>query len=65
MANKPKSGQQVVKEFFTEIRNIEGVDKKTVELLASLYEKDKLTDTHIQNGLEELLKDELGDEGID
>lgn len=49
-----KSGKEVIDEFFSEILNIEGVDDKTVELLVQLYGDDKLTDTNIQNGLEEL-----------
>lgn len=49
-----KSGKEVIDEFFSEILNIEGVDEKTVEMLVQLYGDDKLTDTNIQNGLEEL-----------
>ncbi|MCH8048496.1 hypothetical protein IIC44_00120 [Patescibacteria group bacterium] len=39
--------------------NIEGVDKKTVEKLTSLYSEGKLTDTNIQNVMEKILQEEL------
>lgn len=55
MSNEIKSGRQVVDEFFAEIMNIEGVDKKTVEKLTSLYKEGKLTDTNIENTMSELL----------
>lgn len=54
-----KSGKQVIDEFFSEIMNIEGLDEKTIKKLASLYNEGKLTDTNIQNAMEELLQDEL------
>ena len=59
MSDEIKSGKQVIDEFFAEIMNIEGVDKKTVEKLISLYSKGKLTDTNIQNAMEQLLQEEL------
>lgn len=54
MEEKIKSGKEVIDEFFSEILNIEGVDEKTVEMLVKLYGDEKLTDTNIQNELEEL-----------
>ncbi|WP_019037711.1 hypothetical protein [Psychroflexus tropicus] len=54
MEQKIKSGKEVIDEFFSEILNIEGVDEKTVEMLVKLYSDDKLTDTNIQNELDEL-----------
>ena len=59
MSNEPKSGKEVLNEFFTEIVNIEGVDEKTVKKLVSLYSEKKLTDTNIQNAMEQLLQEEL------
>jgi len=59
MSNKIKSGKNVIDEFFAEIMNIEGVDKRTVEKLTSLYSEGKLTDTNIQNAMEQLLQEEL------
>jgi len=59
MTDKIKSGKEVIDEFFAEIMNIEGVDKKTVEKLTSLYSEGKLTDINIQNAMEQLLQEEL------
>ena len=59
MSDGIKSGKEVIDEFFAEIMNIEGVDKKTVEKLTSLYSEGKLTDTNIQNVMEKLLQEEL------
>ncbi|KHE90732.1 MAG: hypothetical protein K8F52_07560 [Candidatus Scalindua rubra] len=54
-----KSGKEVIDEFFAEIMNIEGVDKRIVEKLASLYSEGRLTDTNIQNMTEKILQEEL------
>lgn len=59
MGEKIKSGKQVIDEFFAEIMNIEGVDKKTVAKLTSLYDEGKLTDTNIENAMGQLLQEEL------
>ena len=59
MSNETKSGREVIDEFFAEIMNVEGVDEKTVEKLISLYSEEKLTDTNIQNAMEQLLQEEL------
>lgn len=59
MGDITKSGREVIDEFFADIMNIEGVDPKTVEMLISLYSENKLTDTNIQNAMEQLLKEEL------
>jgi hypothetical protein len=59
MSDKIKSGKEVIDEFFAEIMNIEGVDKKTVEKLTSLYSEGKLTDTNIQNVMGQLRQEEL------
>jgi len=59
MSDKIKSGKEVIDEFFAEIMNIEGVDKKIVEKITALYSKGELTDTKIQNALEQLLQEEL------
>ena len=58
MSDETKSGREVIDEFFAEILNIEGVDEKTVEKLISLYSEEKLTDTNIQNAMEQLLQEE-------
>jgi len=59
MSDETKSGREVIDEFFANILNIEGVDEKTVKKLISLYSEEKLTDTNIQNALEQLLQEEL------
>lgn len=59
MSDVIKSGKEVIDEFFAEIIKIEGVDENTVEKLTSLYSEGKLTDTNIQNALEQLLQEEL------
>lgn len=62
MDNKVKSGDQVIEEFFNEIRTIEGTDYKTVSKIISLYEENKLTEKHIQNAMDSLLEEELSAE---
>ena len=59
MSDETKSGREVIDEFFANILNIEGVDEKTVKTLVSLYSEKKLTDTNIQNAMEQLLQEEL------
>lgn len=59
MSDEIKTGKEVIYEFFAEIMNIEGVDKKTVAKLSSLYNEGKLTDTNIQNAIDQLLQEEL------
>jgi hypothetical protein len=59
MSDKIKSGKEVIDEFFSGIYNVKNVDEKTVAVLVSLYDKNKLTDTNIQNALDDLLQKEL------
>lgn len=59
MNDETKSGREVIDEFLVNILNIEGVDEKTVKKLVSLYSEKKLTDTNIQNAMEQLLQEEL------
>lgn len=59
MDKKIRSGKDVIDEFFSEIYNIENVDKKTVDALVTLYSTGKLTDKNIQNVLEGLVQQEL------
>ena len=65
MSDEIKSGKDVIDEFFAEILNIEGVDQKTVEKLVELYGENKLTDSNIQNALEELKQAELNPKAQD
>ncbi len=59
MSDETKSSREVIDEFFANILNIDGVDEKTVKKLVSLYSEKKLTDTNIQNAMEQLLQEEL------
>ena len=59
MNDEIKSGKDVIDKFFTQILNIEGVDQKTVKKLVELYKENKLTDSNIQNALEDLKQAEL------
>jgi hypothetical protein len=59
MSDKIKSGKEVIDEFFSEIYNVENADKTTIDVLVSLYSKSKLTDTNLQNALDDLLQKEL------
>ena len=59
MAEKIKSGNEVIEDFFAEILNIEDADEKTVQILVSLEGEGKLTDKNIQNALDALLQKEL------
>ena len=54
-----KSGKQILDEFFSEIMDIDGIDKNTVAKLSSLYTDGKLTDTNIQNAMEQLYQEEI------
>lgn len=59
MNNDVKTGKEVIEEFFAEILDIKGIDQKTVAMLIDLYKDDKLTDSNIQNALEELKQEAL------
>ena len=59
MSDKIKSGKEVIDEFFSEIYNVKNADKTTVDILVTLYSKNRLTDTNLQNALDDLLQKEL------
>jgi hypothetical protein len=59
MSDEIKTGKEVIDEFFADIMNIKGVDEKIVANLTSLYNEGKLTDTNIQNAMDQLLQEEL------
>ena len=65
MNDEIKSGKDVIDEFFSGILNVEGVDPKTGEKLVELYKENKLTDSNIQNALEELKQSELNSKSQD
>jgi len=59
MNDSIKSGKEVIDEFFSEIYNVENADESTVDILVSLYGKNKLTDTNLQNALDDFLQKEV------
>lgn len=59
MNDKIKSGKEVIDEFISEIYNVENADKTTVDAIVLLYSKNKLTDTNLQNALDDLIQKEL------
>lgn len=59
MADNIKSGKDVLDEFFSEILNIQGTHEKTIEKLISLYSIGKLTDTNLQNALDDIISEEI------
>ncbi len=63
MSDTTQSGKEVIDKFFDEILNIDGVDEKIANKLIFLHREGKLTDTNIQNSLEELLQEEIGEMG--
>jgi hypothetical protein len=54
MAEKVKSGKEILDDFFNEIEEIENVDVDIAKILSELYQNDKLTDTNVKNELQQL-----------
>lgn len=54
MAEKVKSGKEILDDFFNEIEEIENVDTDIAKMLSELYQNDKLTDTNVKNELQKL-----------
>lgn len=54
MAEKVKSGKEILDDFFNSIEEIENVDKDIAKMLFNLYQDDKLTDTNVKNELQKL-----------
>ncbi len=61
--SKVKTGKQILDEFFENINEIPGVDKKLSDKLKELYNSGKLTDTNIKNMLDKLIDEEVKNEG--
>jgi hypothetical protein len=51
MTDKIKSGQEILDNFFSQITSIEGVDKEVANVVLSLYQNGKLTNTNLSNEL--------------
>lgn len=54
MAEKVKSGKEILDDFFNGIEEIENVDIDIAKMLSELYQNDKLTDTNVKNELQKL-----------
>lgn len=54
MAEKVKSGKEILDDFFNEIEEIENVDIDIAKMLSELYQNDKLSDTNVKNELQKL-----------
>jgi hypothetical protein len=54
MADKVKSGKEILDDFFNGIEEIENVDTGIAKMLSELYQNDKLTDTNVKNELQKL-----------
>ena len=51
MNSEVKSGHEILNEFFSQVENIDGVDKEVATLIARLYQEGKLTNTNLSNEL--------------
>jgi len=51
MINELKSGQEILDDFFSQIMNIDGMDKDVAEAVLKLYKDGKLTNTNLSNVL--------------
>jgi len=54
--NKIKTGKEILDNFFSKIHEIDNVQPEMTDLIKSLYEEDKLTDSNLKNGLSDLRK---------
>lgn len=63
MAEKVKSGKEILDDFFAQIESIENVDPKIAKMIGHLYQEDKLTDANVKNELQQLkTEDEYKDQ---
>lgn len=54
MADKVKSGKEILDNFFENITEIKDVDKDIAEMINTLYKDNKLTDINVKNELQKL-----------
>lgn len=54
--NKIKTGKEILDNFFSTIHEIDNVQSEMTDLIKSLYDEDKLTDSNLKNGLSDLRK---------
>lgn len=54
MADKVKSGNKILDDFFDNLEEVENVDKDIAKMLVELYQNDKLTHINVKNELQKL-----------
>lgn len=54
MADKIKSGKEILDDFFVNLEEVKNVDKDIAKMLVELYQNDKLTDINVKNKLQKL-----------
>jgi len=54
MADKIKSGKEILDDFFDNLEEVENVDKDIAKMLVELYQNDTLTDKKVINELQKL-----------
>jgi hypothetical protein len=54
MADKVKSGKEILDDFFNGIENIENIDCDIAKMLAKLYKEGSLTEKAVKNELDKL-----------
>lgn len=59
MAKEIKSGKQVLDEFFSEISNLDSIDKDISNILIKLYKEDKFTDKNLSNEISKYREEKL------
>lgn len=65
MADKVKSGKEMLDEFFANISKIKGIDPKIAKELSDLYKNDNLTDSNLKNSLNKLREHERDEDKED
>lgn len=59
MAEKVKSGKEILDDFFNGIENIEDVDPEIAKMLAKLYKEGSLTEKAVKNELDKLREEDV------
>ena len=54
MADKVKSGKEILDDFFEKITKIKDVDIDIAQMMNTLYQDNKLTDIKVKNELQKL-----------
>ncbi len=59
MSKEIKTGKDVIREFFEQIKGVPNTHEDTVSAIVGLYNDTKMTESQIQNSLDEILRLEL------